>query len=120
MGIDAPPGESALWPASDDEALEADEVTEAVRAESVAGRGMRAFTRRPPGPPATPELMAALAPAREAPLRFEAALQFGQNQLPFGFAFRPTQPKWNHSRSHFVSDKEINQCKLSIKIMPFH
>ena len=86
MGTDAPSGESALGPASDDEALEAVEDTEAVHAESVAGRGMRALTHRPPGPPAVPSPMRAMAPAREVPLRLEAALQFGQNQLPFGFA----------------------------------
>ena len=88
-------------PAIDDEALDSDEDAEAVRAVSVAGRGLRALTRRPPGPPGAPAPIAALAAARAAPLRLVAALQFGQNQLPLGFAFRPTQPKWNHSRSHF-------------------
>ena len=35
---------------------------------------------------AVPSPMRALAPARAAPLRLEDALQFGRNQLPFGFA----------------------------------
>ena len=55
LATDAAPGESALGPASDDEsALEA--LGHRGSARGVADSGMRALTRRPPGPPAVPSV----------------------------------------------------------------
>ena len=49
--------------------------------------------------------------------RFLSSLHFGQYQLPFGFAVKPTQGKWNHSIGQSELSHPDSMMKNSLKTL---